>query len=146
MPPEYKHANNVTSTPVTLLGHDGLPLHEKGWLRRLGDGAFTKTGSGSADTAYELSHAAVAGQSHHLCGFEVVLRGAVTDADIAITLEDGGTPFWTTYFGTAAAIGERVGAMFPEPIRITANAILSIAAAAGGTGAIFTISYYGYTE
>ncbi len=109
---------------------------------------WTVTGSSAADTEKEHVKAAPDGNYHELLimGYMCVLRGAATDADILVTLEDADdNVLFTDYFGAAAVVGTRLGVVFKEAAGITvpADTGCKLVTAAGGSSAIITGNIWG---
>ena len=107
--------------------------------------SWTVTGSSTANAAQTLTRDAEAGRRHYITAFEVVLRAAAAGNDTRIEVRDGTTVLWDTYFGLAAARGQRVGVVFVHPIELSEGLAANLVIAAAGAGAITTANMAGYT-
>lgn len=110
---------------------------------------FASSGTSEANTAKTITVAAVAGKSHYVTSFEVVIKAAaaVTDIDIVLTQDAAGTPvvLWSTVIGAAAAVGTRAFVSFPQPIKVTAGKTVDLVIDAGGASVVTVGNVAGFT-
>ena len=106
-------------------------------------------GSSAADTAKTHTVVAPTDSVRQLIihGYFAVLRGAVTDKDTSVLIADSdAVSIWDDWFGTAAAIGTRLGIVFGTDrggIEVPVGKGITLITLDGGTGAIVTAGIWG---
>ncbi len=105
------------------------------------------SGTTAANTAGTLTKTGESSKSHYLTGFEVAIFGTAAGNDVAITVLNGtvGTA-WQTYIGSAALVGERVGAIFGAALQMTAGEALKLTVGAAGSVCQTVSNIAGYTR
>ncbi len=107
-------------------------------------------GDSAADTEKENAVSAPDTSERQLIilGYFAVIRGAVTDKDTSILIEDeDDNVLWSDWFGTAAAIGTRLGIVFgtdsSSGLEVPMDKGAKIVTLDGGTGCIVTSGMWG---
>lgn len=108
------------------------------------------TDSSAADTAKTISEVAPGEGRQLVCTWwHAVVRGAVTDTDVSVLLQDAdGNNLDQDYFGSAAARGARIGLVYGERtgLPVPINIGFKIVSVAGGSGCIITMSAGGIVQ
>lgn len=107
-------------------------------------------GSSAADTEKENAVAAPDTSKRRLLihGYFAVVRGAVTDKDVSILIEDANdNVLWDDWFGVAAAIGTRLGIVFGTDensgLEVPMDVGAQIVTLDGGASCIITSGMWG---
>lgn len=106
---------------------------------------FSLTQDSAANTAQTLSIAAVAGKTHYITFFEVVLSGAACTTECVVTIKDGVETILKEIIGVNSLRGTRIGMTLAYPITGSVGEAVSIAVGAAGADAVTTINVGGYT-
>lgn len=102
-------------------------------------------GTSATNTIISINRAGIAGQSHFITGYLVVLTGAAAANDTPIRVLEGTTIRIQDFIGGGAARGTRIFIDFPIPYRFAANTAATLDAGAAGAGAIVNLVLFGYT-
>ena len=107
---------------------------------------WTETDDGTDGAALTVTRTAATNKAHFVSSYMVTISSGTTTAGITVELRDGSTVKWKDTLKSGATIGDRVGMVFREPIRMTPNTAVNLVVSDPGDAGTVTANIAGFTE
>jgi len=108
---------------------------------------WTVVGTSEANTAKTITKAAANNKRHYITAFCVVSTGAAVGAETEISIKDGDTTVWKTYFSDSSEQGAERKQNFGRDgaIPLSYGNAANLSVGAGGAGCIYVLNLKGFT-